>query len=59
MTNGKIRAWETLKITFSTYREKSGREKIHLTLCEYAAGHYAADLDDEKIHKWLEKVRQD
>jgi hypothetical protein len=52
--------WENRRIF---ERTKVGYQEvlnfIHLTLCEYAAGHYAADLDDEKIHKWLEKVRQD
>jgi energy-coupling factor transporter ATP-binding protein EcfA2 len=31
---------------------------IHLTLCEYAAAKYVSDLDDQKICKWLEEVRQ-
>ncbi|MBD2420308.1 NACHT domain-containing protein [Anabaena cylindrica FACHB-243] len=32
---------------------------IHLTICEYAAAKYVSDLDDQKICKWLEEVRQD
>jgi energy-coupling factor transporter ATP-binding protein EcfA2 len=32
---------------------------IHLTLCEYAAGKYVSNLDDQKICTWLEGVRQD
>ncbi|MFN7853235.1 MAG: NACHT domain-containing protein, partial [Dolichospermum sp.] len=51
--------WENRRIfERSRERHQDTINFIHLTLCEYAAAKYVSDLDDQKICKWLEEVRQ-
>jgi energy-coupling factor transporter ATP-binding protein EcfA2 len=57
-----INFWENRRI-FERSRDRERDQDvinfIHLTFCEYAAAKYVSDLDDQKICKWLEEVRQD
>jgi energy-coupling factor transporter ATP-binding protein EcfA2 len=54
-----INFWENRRIfERSRERHQDTINFIHLTLCEYAAAKYVSDLDDQKICKWLEEVRQ-
>ena len=56
-----INFWENRRI-FERSRDRERDQDtinfIHLTFCEYAAAKYVSDLDDQKICKWLEEVRQ-
>lgn len=55
-----INFWENRRIfERSRERHQDTINFIHLTLCEYAAAKYVSDLDDQKICKWLDGVRQD
>lgn len=55
-----INFWENRRIfERSRERHQDTINFIHRTLCEYAAGKYVSDLNDQKICKWLDGVRQD
>lgn len=60
MADETVRFWEERGIIERlTLHDGEAVAFVHRSLCEYAAGHHAAQFDDDDLRAWLTRVRRE